>query len=291
MTKRRWTAADLPDMAGRTVLVTGASGGLGLIISREFARVGARVVMTVRDLERGRAVAERITGEVEVRRLDVSELAEVRAFASAWSGPVDVLVHSAAAFGGPVDRTAEGFDRQTATNAWGPFALTKLLLPAVTDRVVWASSQLHRWGQVRWGDLTWRRHRYRPMAAYLDSKLYVVLFSAELQRRLRRADASVRSVVAHPGMVATAAVAGTPVRLLNRFPRLLNDVRRGALPMLYAATEDVPGNAYIGPDGPAGFKGHPASGRPSRTGRDSAVARRLWRSAASLTGLPAAIRV
>ena len=272
----KWTAEDLPSMAGKTLIVTGATSGLGLITARELARVGARVVLAVRDTEKGRRVLADMTGDVQVQQLDVSDLGSVRAFAARWSGRLDVLINNAGVMDVPLTRSNDGLDHQTATNSFGPFLLTDLLLPHITDRVVWVTSQLHRMGRLHLEDLNWERRPYKPMAAYSDSKLQVVLYSLELQRRLSAAGSPVRSVLAHPGIATTPLAAHSPSDAINRFSFLLNDPQRGALPTLYAATQDLAGNAYVGPDGLGSVRGYPEGsqaqqGRPRYGGRSGAV--------------------
>lgn len=284
---RQWTAADVPDMSGRTVIVTGASSGIGLITARELARAGARVVLAVRDAVKGEAALAGIGGRAEVRRLDVSSLGSVRSFVEEWTGEVDVLVNNAGVMDIPLSRTAEGLDLQTATNYFGPFALTNLLLPRITDRVVHVTSQLHRMGHARPDDLNWERRPYRRMGAYYDSKLCLVLFSLELQRRLTEAGSPVRSLVAHPGIATTTLASHSPSNRINRFRAFLNDPEHGALPTLFAATQDLPGHSYVGPDGPGGIKGHPKVGKPSRAARDTGIAAELWDATAKLTGTAA----
>ena len=279
----KWTADQLPSMTGRTVLITGAGGGIGLVTARELARVGARVVMAVRDVDKARRAVAGMRGDFVVQRLDVADLAEVRGFAQSYTGDLDVLINNAGVMDIPAARTAQGLDLQTATNYFGPFVLTTLLLPRLTGRVVTVSSQLHRFGRVRLDDLDWRARRYRGLAVYEASKLAVVLFSLELQRRLSAAGSAVRSVVAHPGVARTGLVTHSKLGLVNRLPMLVQDVEHGALPLLYAATQDVPGNAYVGPDGLFGFTGHPVIGRPGRAGSDPAVAAQLWEATAALT--------
>ena len=285
----KWTAADLPDLSGRTAVVTGASSGIGLVTARELAGAGARVVLAVRSVEKGRAVAAAITGQTEVRRLDVADLTSVRAFAEGWRGPLDVLVNNAGIMDVPLAYTVDGFESQLATNYLGPFALTNLLLPHVTDRVVTVSSQAHRRGHAHLDDLNFESRRYRPLAAYGDSKLYDVLFALELQRRLAASGSPVRSVIAHPGLAATNLLSHRPV-LSAAYGVLgfwINDADHGALPTLFAATQDVPGGSYVGPDGPGGVKGHPKVGKLSRAARDADTARQLWDLSASLTGVDA----
>ncbi|MFJ9783054.1 SDR family NAD(P)-dependent oxidoreductase [Amycolatopsis sp. NPDC101161] len=272
----KWTTDDLPDLGGRTVGVTGAGRGLGLITARELARAGARVVLGVRDVGKARAAVAGLPGTFDVRPLDVADLASVRAFAGSWSGPLDVLVNNAGVMDVPAARTADGLDRQTTTNHTGPFLLTNLLLGHVTDRVVHVTSQLHRQGKLDLGDLDWRTRDYHGMAAYRASKLAVVLFSLELQRRLDAAGSPVRSVLASPGIARTALAAHSRSNVVNRFKFLTNSPEQGALSVLYAATADVPGNAYVGPDGPGGLRGGPAVRRAGKAGLDAELARRLW---------------
>lgn len=283
-----WTAADLPDMTGRTVVITGATSGIGRVTARELARVGARVVLAVRSAAKGRAVAEEFAGRTEVRELDVSDLGSIRRFAARWSEGIDVLVNNAGIMDVPLSRTADGFELQAATNFFGPFALTNLLLPHVTDRVVSVSSQLHRMGRTHLkdtDDLAARNRPYRSTAAYNDSKLNLVLFSAELQRRLTASGSPVRSLVAHPGIATTNLAGHTLAGKVTRALRFLfNDAEHGALPSLYAATQDIPGNAYVGPDRPGGLKGHPVVRTPAAAALDPAAAARLWALTALLTG-------
>ncbi len=279
----KWTADQLPDMTGKTVLITGAGGGIGLVTARELARVGAHVVLAVRDVDKAsRSVAD-VRGDFDVRHLDVADLDSVRAFARSYTGDVDVLVNNAGVMDIPAARTAQGLDVQTATNYFGPFVLTNLLLPRLTDRVVTVSSQLHRFGKLNLDDLDWRDRKYNGLAVYESSKLAVVLFSLELQRRLTAAGSHVRSVIAHPGVARTGLVTHSKLGIVNRLPFLVQDVEHGALPLLYAATQDVPGNAYVGPDGLFSFTGHPMIRKPSRAGLDPTVAEELWRATATLT--------
>ncbi|KAA0941976.1 SDR family NAD(P)-dependent oxidoreductase [Streptomyces apricus] len=282
-----WTADQLPNMTGKTVVITGAGGGIGLVATRELARVGAHTVLAVRDTDKARRAVAGMRGDFDVRHLDVADLDSVRAFARSCTGEIDVLINNAGVMHIPAARTAQGLDVQTATNYFGPFVLTNLLLPRLTDRVVTVSSQLHRFARLKLDDLDWRARTYNSLAAYESSKLAVVLFSLELQRRLDAAGSPVRSVVAHPGVARTGLVTHSKLNIVNRLPFLVQDVEHGALPLLYAATQGVPGNAYVGPDGLFSFTGHPLIRRPSRAGQDPAVAERLWQATATLTGTSA----
>lgn len=168
-----------------------------------------------------------------------------------------MLVNNAGVTDAPARRTRDGLDEQTATNSLGPFLLTSLLLPHLTDRVVWVTSQLHRMGHLHLADLNWQARPYKGMNAYRDSKLHVVLFSLELTARLAAAGSPVRSVLAHPGIATTTLAAHSSANAINHLPFLLNNPEYGALPTLFAATQDVPGNAYIGPRGLGSIKGTP----------------------------------
>lgn len=283
----KWTTAQLPDLAGRTAVVTGASAGIGLITARELAGAGARVVLAVRDTGKGAQVARAMAGDTEVRQLDVSSLDSVRAFADAWTGDLDILVNNAGIMQVPLTYTADGFESQAATNYLGPFALTNLLLPHITGRVVTVSSQLHRRGHVRTDDLNWKTRRYSATGGYCDSKLDVTVFAIELDRRLAASGSRVRSVLAHPGIAATnltAHVGGFP-GFMNRALRFtINDAETGALSTLFAAVEDIPGGSYVGPSGVGGIRGLPAVRKPSRAALDPETARALWTATAALTG-------
>jgi NAD(P)-dependent dehydrogenase (short-subunit alcohol dehydrogenase family) len=290
MSAPKWTAADLPSLTERTFVVTGANSGIGLVAARELARVGARVVLAVRDRGRGEQAAAAIPGETEVRELDLASLDSVRAFADAWSGELDVLINNAGVMATPERRTGDGFELQIGTNHLGHFALTNLLLPSITDRVVTVSSGAHRMGRIRLDDLNWERGGYQRWRAYGQSKLANLLFTLELQRRLQQADSDVRALAAHPGYAATRLQQRTESFVQNAVMAVTNRVlaqsdKMGALPTLYAATQDLPGNSYVGPDGFQEQRGYPKLVGRSEAARDEEVARELWRLSEELTGV------
>jgi NAD(P)-dependent dehydrogenase (short-subunit alcohol dehydrogenase family) len=286
---QRWTAADLPDMSGKTVIVTGASSGLGVATARDFAHAGARVILAVRNVAKGTAVAQGIAGHTEVRRLELADLASIRAFADAWTGDIDILVNNAGIMWVPAGKTVDGFEMQIGTNHLGHFALTNRLLPHITGRVVTVSSYLHRGGHIDVDDINWERRRYRPTRAYADSKQANLLFTLELQRRLVAQGSSVRAVSAHPGIARTAlaARAGGLRGIMAEMGSsvLAQDAEQGALPTLYAATKDIPGNTFVGPNGLAHWRGYPVVLQPSKSSQDPALAARLWAQSADLTGV------
>jgi len=290
MTSAKWTAQDLPDLNGRTFVVTGANSGIGLAAARELGRAGARVVLAVRDVAKGEAAASSIDGDTEVRALDLADLASVHAFADAWEGDLDVLVNNAGVMAVPERRTQDGFELQLGTNHLGHFALTNLLLPRVHDRVVVVASGAHRFGSIDLDDLNWERRGYSRWRAYGQSKLANLLFMAELQRRLVDAGSSIRVTGAHPGYAATNLQNHSENIVHDAFMAVGNRVfaqseAMGALPTLYAATQDVPGNTYIGPDGLGEGRGYPRVVGRSGAARDEETARALWELSEEMTGV------
>jgi NAD(P)-dependent dehydrogenase (short-subunit alcohol dehydrogenase family) len=290
MSTSRWTSDNLPDLAGRTVVVTGANSGIGRIAGRDLAAAGARVVLAVRDVAKGERAAASFTGTTEVRHLDLTDLASVRAFAEAWSGDLDILVNNAGIMAVPEGRTKDGFELQIGTNHLGHFALTNLLLPHVTDRVVTVASGAHRTGKLDLDDLNWERRGYNAWGAYGQSKLANLLFTRELQRRLTEAGSPVRATAAHPGWAATNLQHHTGSRLQNTLMAIGNRVlaqsdEMGALPTLYAATQDIPGDSYAGPSGFKEGRGHPKLVGRSGAASDAAKAKGLWELSEQLTGV------
>jgi NAD(P)-dependent dehydrogenase (short-subunit alcohol dehydrogenase family) len=285
-----WDVADLPDQRGRIVVVTGATSGLGRATAAALAHAGAHVVLAVRDTERGERAAAGMTGSTEVRRLDLADLASVRAFASTWAGSLDVLVNNAGVMAVPRGRTADGFETQLGTNHLGHYALSNLLLRHITDRVVTVSSAAHRHGRIDLDDLNWEHRRYRRWAAYGQSKLANLLFTLELDRRLVEAGSPVRALAAHPGYAATNLQLRTGSILQTSLMALTNRLfaqsdAMGALPTLYAATQDLPGGSYVGPDGTGERRGHPTLVGRTAAASDAEMAKRLWDRSAELTGV------
>ncbi len=284
-----WTATDMPDQTGRTFVVTGANSGLGEATTRALAEHGAHVIMACRNVAKAEKVAGQMPGEVAVRPLDLADLSSVRAFANV-TGDVDVLVNNAGIMAVPKARTVDGFESQFGTNFLGHFALTGLLLPKISARVVTLSSEVHRFGRIDLDDLNWHRRRYRRWAAYGQSKLADLMFAYELDRRLRARRSPVLSVAAHPGYAATELQTHTEslldrvMAVGNRF--LAQNATNGAMPTLYAATmPDVQGGEFYGPDGLGQMRGNPRKTSGSRASRDAAVAVKLWHKAEELTGV------
>ncbi|WP_028060890.1 oxidoreductase [Candidatus Solirubrobacter pratensis] len=285
-----WSTSDIPDMSGRTAIVTGANSGIGRGAARALAAKGAHVVLAVRDTRKGEAAAAAISGDTEVRRLDLASLASVREFAAGWDGELHLLINNAGVMVPPFSRTADGFELQFGTNHLGHFALTNLLLPHLTGRVVTVSSTGHRFGEIDFDDLNWNTRPYKAWRAYGQSKLANLLFTAELQRRLTEAGSPVLATAAHPGYAATNLQFQSGRRLLDVVSRIGNrlvaqDEDGGALPTLYAATAAVPGNSFAGPGGFMEQRGAPKLVGRTDAATDAAVARRLWDVSEELTGV------
>ncbi|MCV7411520.1 oxidoreductase [Mycobacterium florentinum] len=281
-----WTAADLPSFAGRTVIVTGANSGLGAITARELARVGANVILAVRTPSKGEAAAASMTGDVEVRRLDLQDLASVRRFADGID-KADLLINNAGIMAAPFALTADGFESQMGTNHFGHFALTNLLLPKLTDRVVTLSSMAHWPGRIDFEDLNWKNRRYSAWLAYSQSKLANLLFTSELQRRLKLAGSSLRAVAAHPGYSHTNLQGATGRKLGDALMVAATRVVStsadfGAQQTLYAASQDLPGDTFIGPK--FGWIGRTQPVSRSRQAQDPTTATALWDVSEQLTG-------
>ncbi len=277
-------------MTGRDVIVTGANSGIGRAAASAFAGAGAHVVLAVRDTDKGRAAAAGMPGETEVRQLDLASLASVREFATGYSGEIDLLINNAGVMAPPLGRTAEGFELQFGTNHLGHFALTNLLLEQVTGRVVNVASGAHRIGSIDFDDLNWERKSYSAWRAYGQSKLANLLFTSELQRRLEAAGSPVLATAAHPGYSATNLQFHSGRRALDLLSIVGNrviaqDEQAGALPTLYAAVADVPGDSFAGPDGLMEMRGKPKLVGRSKAAGDADAARRLWDASEELTGV------
>lgn len=302
MANQGWTAAAMPPLAGKSVLVTGANSGVGFQAARELARHGAQVLLGVRDTTKGEAARNRILAElpqaqVAIVPLDMASLASIRGFAGEFvssGAKLDVLVNNAGVMALPKrEQTPDGFERQFGTNHLGHFALTGLLIPALlrtqTPRVVTVASLAHRNGKMEWDNLQSEKS-YSPWGAYNMSKLANILFARELDRRAREAHSKLMSVPVHPGVSRTnIAAPGTDFK--SRMARLVGPLlfqsdEMGALPTLYAATApEVQGGQYIGPDGRGEGKGYPKVVQPRPQALDEQAGRKLWSVSEQLTGV------
>jgi len=300
-----WTEADIPDVTGRTILITGANSGLGYEAARAVAVKGASAILACRDIDKATNAAERIEAEhpratTAVLELDLADLSSVREAAKKFESEherLDVLINNAGIMAVPYAKTADGFEKQLGVCHFGHFALTGLLLDKLlttaSSRVVTISSGGHRMGQMDFDDLAWER-RYMKWPAYGRAKLANLLFTYELQRRLDRAGWSTAALAAHPGASSTNLgyrAPGTEGAWVDRLlrpviSRVTQSAAMGALPTLRAATDpQAAGGEYYGPDGFMELQGHPVRVRSNRRSRDEAVAERLWRVSKELTGV------
>lgn len=294
--KSDWTIENIPDLSGKVVIVTGANSGLGYEAARMLAHKGAIVVMACRNQEKGKEAAEQIRdenprGQVILQRLDLADFGSVRQFVEDFleeNDQLDILINNAGVMATPYRKTADGFELQFGTNHLGHFLLTGLLYDTLKStpgsRVVTVSSYAHILGRINFDDLN-SEGFYQKWLAYGQSKLANVLFGYELQRRTSRNGKNPISLVAHPGYAATNLQhTSTFFSLLN--PIMAQSPEMGALSILYAAASpEINGGEYIGPDGFLGQHGYPHSARSSRLSRDEDTARRLWEVSEQLAGI------
>ncbi|MFJ6464358.1 SDR family NAD(P)-dependent oxidoreductase [Streptomyces sp. NPDC091387] len=291
-----WTEQHIPDQHGRVAIVTGANTGLGFETARILAAHGAAVVLAVRDVEKGRQAAARITGDVTVQALDLTSLDSIRSAAAdlrAAHPRIDLLINNAGVMHTPKQTTADGFELQFGTNHLGHFALTGLLLdrllPVPGSRVVTVSSNGHHIrAAIHFDDLQWERS-YSRIGAYGQAKLANLMFTYELQRRLALHGTTV-AVAAHPGVSNTDLTRNTPaavrVPLTWLAPLITQKVEMGALPTLRAATDPaVTGGQYYGPGGRGQNRGYPEPVTSSPDSHDQATQQRLWTVSEELTGV------
>jgi NAD(P)-dependent dehydrogenase (short-subunit alcohol dehydrogenase family) len=299
----RWTAEKIPDQKGRVAVVTGANSGIGFETAKALAARGATVMLACRDVQRAVAAGKRISSDVpgadvQPVRLDLASLASVRKAAEEildGTDRLDLLINNAGIVWPPHDLTADGFETHIGVNHLGHFALTGHLLERMRrtpgSRVVSVSSLAHRRGAVDVDDLHFQRSKYTLTAAYGRSKLANLLFTFELQRRLRAAGAETVALAAHPGAVPTPLfrhMTGA-IMVLGKLVLAVRggrDVAMAALPTLRAATDpDVRGGEYFGPDGPHESKGYPTRVAASGRAHDAELQRRLWQESEKLVGL------
>jgi NAD(P)-dependent dehydrogenase (short-subunit alcohol dehydrogenase family) len=260
-----WTPSRLGDLTGKRIIVTGATNGVGLGTARALAKAGAHVILAVRNTELGRQRAAEIGGSTSVVKLDLADQASVRAFPDLIEGEVDILINNAGALTDRRIETADGFEKTLGTNLLGPFALTNLLLPRVRSQIINVGSDAHRQATLRLDDLHLRHNKWTRLGAYAQSKLTVMLWGLELDRRLRAARSPIVSQLTHPGWVASnlSHVSDSPLMSLAHktvkvvADRLANDIDAGAAPTLYCISEPLPPGSYVGVTGRMGLRGGP----------------------------------
>ncbi|OBE98666.1 SDR family NAD(P)-dependent oxidoreductase [Mycobacterium sp. 852002-10029_SCH5224772] len=264
-----WTPSRLGNLTGKRVIVTGATNGVGLGTARALAKAGAHVILAVRNTELGERRAAEISAmggaTTSVVKLDLADLSSVRAFCDLIDGPVDILINNAGALTDRRTDTVDGFEMTLGTNLLGPFALTNLLLPTVRAQIINVGSDAHRSATLHLDDLHLRRHKWTRLGAYAQSKLAVMLWGLELDRRLRAAGSPLITHLTHPGWVASnlSNVGDSPLMSLAHkavkmvADRLANGIDEGAAPTLYCISEPVPPGSYVGVSGRFGLRGGP----------------------------------
>ena len=304
----KWTQHDLPNLSGKTAVVTGANSGLGLETSRWLAASGARVIMTCRSQSKADTAMADIRNShaqanLDFVALDLSSLDSVRSAATALkekTDQLDILVNNAGVMGLPLTRTVDGFEMLFGTNHLGHFALTAqvfdLLQAAPAARVVSVASVAHKQGDLPLDDLNWQQRAYSMAGAYAQSKLANIVFALELDRRLKAANSNIISTASHPGYAATNvfyardAQTSTLRSIWNAMAGMgawfAQSSLKGSLPSLYAASmADVQGGDYYGPNGLMEFWGYPAKVKPTARAQDLAIAKGLWEQSLALTGV------
>ena len=301
MVRQGWQEEDVPEVAGRTYVVTGANSGIGLEASRVLAERGAHVVLACRRPEPAQAAVARIlrtapSADLEVEALDLGDLTSVRAAAAHLverHPRLDGLVNNAGIMAPPLGRTADGFETQLGVNHLGHFALTLGLLPSLLatpgSRVVTVSSVGHRWGTIDLTDPAYERRRYARWQAYGQSKLANLLFTSELQRRFAAGGYDALALAAHPGFARTelgvGEIPGMSIARTLVFPFLTHSAAAGAVPTLRALTDpDARGDEYFGPGGRGEQRGPAVRVGRSARAQDAAMARALWDLSLRLTG-------
>ena len=307
--KHHWTPADAPRLDGKVAIVTGAAGGLGYETALVLAGRGATTILAGRDPAKGARAVEGIlrdhpTAKVRFELLDLASLASTARFAATVSagpgGVVDILVNNAAVMALPTrERTEDGFERQIGVNYLAHFALTLHLLDALRasptgGRVVSVASLAHRRGTIGLEDFQSERS-YSPGGAYRRSKLAMLIFALELQRRAERLGWNLTSIAAHPGWARTGIIAngigsgapGLKARLIETmFNLVAQPADDGALPLLFAATApEAKGGAYYGPSDWGETRGRPGLSRTFPQAADPLAGSRLWALSENLTGV------
>jgi NAD(P)-dependent dehydrogenase (short-subunit alcohol dehydrogenase family) len=299
-----WSTADIPPLNGRTAVITGATGGLGYETALALAGAGAKVVLTGRNDAKGRDALQNIRSQfpnaaIAYETLDLANLASVAEFASRYAAAhtsLDLLVNNAGVMALPQRQvTSDGFEMQLGTNYLGHYALTAHLLPLLRQghqpRVVNLSSLAHRTGAINFGDLQSAKS-YSSWKAYCQSKLAMLMFALELQRRSDAAGWGLLSNAAHPGYARTDLIANGPGDSLlwqlskSLQPLISQSAAEGALPTLFAATSpEAKAAGYYGPNWFYESKGPPVPAKIMPQAKDAAAAARLWDVSAALTGV------
>jgi NAD(P)-dependent dehydrogenase (short-subunit alcohol dehydrogenase family) len=279
-------------LTGKRIIVTGATNGVGLGTARALTKAGAHVILAVRNTDLGEQRAAEIGGSTTVVKLDLADQSSVRSFPDLIDGDVDILINNAGALTDRRTETADGFEKTLGTNLLGPFSLTNLLLPRVRSQIINVGSDAHRSATLRLDDLHFRRNKWTRLGAYAQSKLTVMLWGLELDRRLRAARSPIVTQLTHPGWVASnlSQLSDSPLMSLAHktvkvvADRLANDIDEGAAPTLYCISEPIPPGCYVGVTGRMGLRGDPVLIGRSAVACDYDAAARLVAFAEQETG-------
>jgi len=304
MSSYNWTTSDIPDLSGKTIIITGANSGLGLEATKAFAAKNAKVIMACRTVNKGELAKAHIietypAADITVVRLDLSDLSSIHSFSSKIKQSqtrLDVLLNNAGIMMVPYGLTGDGFEKQIGTNHLGHFALTGLLLELLKktpgSRVVNVSSMAHKSGVMDFNNLLYDNGKdYSPMKAYGRSKLSNLLFTYELQRFFEANKIDCKAIAAHPGVSDTNLFAhAAPKWLLQLFRPLMllfiQPAAMGCLPELRASVDPaVKGGEFYGPAGKKELKGYPVVVQPNKTALDKGSARKLWKISEKLTDI------
>lgn len=288
----QWSPTRLGNLTGKRVVVTGATNGVGLATAGALARAGAHVILAVRNVQLGAQRAAEIGGYTSVVKLDLADQSSVRAFPDLFDGDVDVLVNNAGLVAQNRSETVDGFEMTLGTNFLGPFALTNLLFPRVRSLIVNVASDAHKSAKIDLDDPHLRTTKWSAFPAYGRSKLAMMLWGLELDRRLRAAGSPVTSQLTHPGWVASNLSNVSDKRVMSAFHTvvktaanvLANDTDAGAAPTLYCISEPIPPGSYVGIDSRLGLKGAPTLSGRSAEACDYEVAAQVVAFAEKETG-------
>jgi NAD(P)-dependent dehydrogenase (short-subunit alcohol dehydrogenase family) len=298
----------LIDMKSKRVIITGANSGLGKESAIALAKLGAEIVLAVRDTNKGQSVKNQILNQtpsavIEVAELDLMDLDSIRKFAANQSTkPIDVLLNNAGIMAVPFEKTKDGFESQMGTNHLGHFLLTELLFDAISKgtnpRIVNVSSSAHRLGKLKTGDkseINVSKENYSPWTVYGNSKLVNLLFTNELVRRLKIANSNITVAVAHPGyantnlqLVAATKRSGLRKSVELAVTKVMNIIlgqsaAKGALPQIAACTwTDIQSGDYLGPRGLFESRGKPKKVKMNKPAQDIELAKRVWRTSEEL---------
>jgi NAD(P)-dependent dehydrogenase (short-subunit alcohol dehydrogenase family) len=295
MNKNKWTTQNIPDQSGRVAIITGSSSGIGYEAAKALAGKNAKVIIAVRNLEKGVKTKSKIlndypNADVEIMKLDLADLSSVKSFVNEFKEKhkgLDVLINNAGVMIPPYSKTKDSFELQMGTNHLGHFALTLELLEILektpNSRIVNVSSNAHKYGNINFDDLNWENRKYKKWKSYGDSKIANLYFTTELANRLSGKNTLVTA--AHPGLTETELSRHSGFfAFLNKF--IAMEQAQGALPTLRAALdENAKTGDYFGPDGWQEWRGYPVKVDTNKLAKDTAVAKKLWDVSEELTNV------